>query len=409
MKILHTSDWHIGKLLHKKKRHEEFDQFFTWLAGVIEKERIDALLVAGDVFDTTTPSNHSLELYYSFLGRIAHTGCRHCVITAGNHDSPSLLNAPKDILRFLNIHIIGCVTNSIADEVITLRDSEGKPELIVCAVPYLRDGDIRLSEEGETPDAKIHKTLDGIRDHYARVVALAETTRAGLHAEIPIVAMGHLFAAGGRTIEGDGVRELYVGSLAYVNAEVFPPCLDYVALGHLHVPQMMGGLETRRYSGSPIPMGFGEAEQEKCIVVVETGNGHPVVTSIAVPCFQKLKQVRGSWKEISHQIKMLIEADAPCWLEIVYDGTDIVGNLQEHIDALIIDTKLTVLTTMDLRRTQAMLAGFDASVSLEELTEEEIFLRCLDARNIAEEHRAGLIDTFREAVAHLQQHDARAE
>ncbi len=112
MKLLHTSDWHIGRSLYGRKRYEEFEAFLNWLTALIESEDIDVLLVAGDVFDNSTPSNHAQELYYRFLCRVAAAPNRHVVVTAGNHDSPTFLNAPRELLKFLNIHVIGCVSES---------------------------------------------------------------------------------------------------------------------------------------------------------------------------------------------------------------------------------------------------------------------------------------------------------
>ena len=244
MKILHTSDWHIGRTLYGRKRYEEFESFLTWLAETIQQNEIDALLVAGDVFDTSAPSNRAQELYYRFLCRVAASSCRHVVVVAGNHDSPSFLNAPKELLKALDVHVVGSSTESPEDEVLVLRNEQDAPELIVCAVPYLRDRDIRVAEAGESVEDKERKLIDGIRTHYATVAALAEQKREELGADIPIVGMGHLFTAGGQTVDGDGVRELYVGSLAHVTAGIFPACFDYLALGHLHVPQKVNGPET---------------------------------------------------------------------------------------------------------------------------------------------------------------------
>ena len=159
--------------------------------------------------------------------------------------------------------------------------------MIVCAVPYLRDRDIRVAEAGESVEDKERKLVEGIRAHYATVAVSAEGKRGELGAGILIVAMGHLFTTGGRTVEGDGVRDLYVGSLAQVSADVFPPCFDYVALGHLHVPQRVGGLETIRYSGSPLPMGFGEAGQRKSVCLAEFQGRAASVQLIDVPVFQE--------------------------------------------------------------------------------------------------------------------------
>src|SRR5512133_389516 len=305
MKILHTSDWHIGRALYGRKRYEEFEQFFDWLIDCIETEGVEALLVAGDVFDNGTPSNRALELYYRFLCRVAGAGCRHVVITAGNHDSPSLLNAPREVLRFLNVHVVGCMAEVAADELVVLHNADGTPELIVCAVPYLRDRDIRRAEAGETFEDKGRKLVEGIRDHYRHVGEAVVALRSELGENLPIVAMGHLFTSGGQTVDGDGVRELYVGTLGQVRAEIFPDCFDYLALGHLHVAQRVNGSDYRRYSGAPLPMSFGEAGQRKIVVAVQVTGNSVRVEDIVVPGFQPLATVRGDWKSIAGQIAQL--------------------------------------------------------------------------------------------------------
>ncbi|MCK5806384.1 MAG: exonuclease subunit SbcD, partial [Lentisphaeria bacterium] len=138
MRVLHTSDWHLGRSLYGRKRYEEFEEFLAWLAEAIQTEQVDALLVAGDIFDTSAPSNRAQELYYRFLCQVGATPCRHVVIIGGNHDSPSFLDAPGELLKALSVHVIGGAAASEDDEVIVLRNREDTPELIVCAVPYLR-------------------------------------------------------------------------------------------------------------------------------------------------------------------------------------------------------------------------------------------------------------------------------
>ena len=302
LKLLHTSDWHIGRTLYSRKRYEEFGAFLTWLADTIQQNEIDALLVAGDIFDTSAPSNRAQELYYRFLCRVAASCCRHVVVVAGNHDSPSFLNAPKELLKALDVHVVGSSTESPEDEVLVLRNEQDAPELIVCAVPYLRDRDIRVAEAGESVEDKERKLIDGIRTHYTAVAALAEQKREELGADIPIVGTGHLFTAGGQTVDGDGVRELYVGSLAHVTAGIFPACFNYLALGHLHVPQEVNGSKTIRYSGSPLPMGFGEAKQQKSVCLVEFHSTAASVQLIDVPVFQRLERVKGGKPEAACSI-----------------------------------------------------------------------------------------------------------
>ena len=302
MKLLHTSDWHLGRALYGRKRYEEYEAFLDWLAALIEGEDIDVLLVAGDVFDNSTPSNHAQELYYRFLCRVAASPRRHVVVTAGNHDSPSFLNAPRELLKFLNIHVVGCASALPEDEVILIAGPDHEPLLIVCAIPYLRDRDIRTAEAGESLEDKERKIIEGIRAHYRMVYDAAQEKRDRLRKPVPIVAMGHLYTAGGQTVDGDGVRELYIGTLLHVGTDVFPDCIDYLALGHLHIPQTVGGSDFIRYSGSPLPIGFGEAAQEKSLVLVEFSDEAPKVANIPVPCFRTLKTLRGDWQTIARDI-----------------------------------------------------------------------------------------------------------
>ncbi len=403
MKILHTSDWHIGRTLYGRKRYEEFEQFLDWLIGCIETEGVEVLLVAGDVFDNGTPSNRALELYYRFLCRVADAGCRHVVVTAGNHDSPSLLNAPKEVLRFLNVHVVGCMAEAAEDELVVLHDTNGKPELIVCAVPYLRDRDIRRAEAGETFEDKGRKLVEGISDHYREVGETAVARRDELGGELPIVAMGHLFTSGGQTVEGDGVRELYVGNLGQVRADIFPDCFDYLALGHLHSAQKVSGSELRRYSGAPIPMSFGEAGQRKIVLGLNVDVNGVSVQEIPVPCFQSLATVRGDWQHINERVAELKMAASPVWLEVIYEGNEVIGDLQERLRELIDGTSLEILRTKNMRLVERTLSRMATEETLDDLTVDDVFARCLAAHEVPEEQQGELVASFREAVAALHE------
>ena len=275
LKILHTSDWHLGRRLYGRLRYDEFESFLQWLEDTISAQQVDILIVAGDIFDTMTPSNKAQALYYEFLGRVSRSCCQHVVIVAGNHDSPTFLDAPSNVLKFLNVHVIGTACDDLEDEVLVLGDDDNNPHCIIAAVPYLRDRDVRSSSAGESADSKDANVIKGIGAHYNEVASIAKGKQAELikihQRHIPIIATGHLFAAGGKTTDDDGVRDLYVGSLGQISADMFDEGFDYVALGHLHVPQRVGGLESIRYSGSPIAMGFGEAKQQKQVLLIQFG------------------------------------------------------------------------------------------------------------------------------------------
>jgi len=409
MKILHTSDWHLGRTLYGRKRYEEYEAFLDWLAETIRDNGIDVLVVAGDVFDTTAPGNRAQELYYRFLCRAASLCCRHVVVISGNHDSPSFLDAPKELLKALEVHVTGSPSGNPEDEVLVLRNGQGVPDLIVCAVPHLRDRDIRTAEAGESIEDKERKLLDGIRDHYASVAACAEGKRRELGGAIPLVATGHLFAAGGRTVEGDGVRELYVGSLAHVDAGIFPPCFDYVALGHLHVPQKVSGSEMVRYSGSPLPMGFGEAKQQKSVCVAEFGGRETSVRLVPVPVFQQLEQIRGGWDRISGRIFELASQGSQAWLEVVYDGDEILGDLRERLEEAVGNTSMEVLRVRNTRAVERALAQTMEEETLDDLDEDDVFRRCLEANRVPEDQHAELFAAYREAVLSLLERGGQPE
>ena len=407
MKFLHTSDWHLGRRLYGRKRYREFTAFLDWLAERIRQEKIDCLLVAGDVFDTATPGNRAQELYYRFLNRAAGSCCRHIVVIGGNHDSPTFLNAPRALLRALNVHVLGAMTKNPEDEVLVLQDSQNQPEAIICAVPYLRDRDIRLSRAGESAEEKNRQLAEGILAHYHQVCSLAEKERA--ENDIPIIGMGHLFIAGSTTVEDDGVRELYVGSLGVIGRDVFPACLDYVALGHLHIPQKVAGEETLRYSGSPIPMGFGEARQQKMVVEIECAGQKPHVRKIEIPCFQPLKKINGSLEEIQSAIAQEIREKSTAWLEIDYTGGPIVGNLQELIDEMIAGSGLEVCRIRNRRLVEKVMKAASCNETLDDLDVRDVFRRCLESYEITGEERMELMRAHDEILTLLQEEDSNAQ
>lgn len=408
MKILHTSDWHLGHKLYGRQRYQEFSLFLDWLLTVIESQKIEALLVAGDIFDSQTPSNRILEIYYHFLSSISHSPCRHVIIIGGNHDSPALLNAPRELLRFLDIHIIGRVPENLEDEIIILRDKSNRPELMVLAVPYLRDRDLRSAEAGESLHDKEKKLLMGIQDHYSKLYELAGQKQQSLENPVPMVATGHLFCQGGTTSQGDGVRELYVGSLVHVGLDTFPPELDYLALGHLHLPQKVSRQENRQYSGAPLAMSFNEANKQKCVLAVTLASEF-LVQEIPVPCFQALQTITGDLSQILEALHNLKEQDQSILLEINYSGQALIDDLQEQIYTAVADSPLDVLRISNKRIYDHILQQTYEIKTLEELSPLQVFQQCLDLHEIEDEQQQEMLLTFETALAALQDEDNSLE
>lgn len=433
--ILHTSDWHIGRVLHGAKRYEEWAAFLNWLLECLVQEQVDVLLVAGDIFDTIAPSHKAQELYYGFLHKVLGTPVRHVVVIAGNHDSSAFLNAPQALLQALHIHVVGSPDmamvgvagpTSESREVLVLRDKAGQPELIVCAVPYLRDRDMRTYSPGESMDDKDQKLVEGIAAHYAAVGQLASQVQAALEAteqvRVPIIGMGHLFAAGSHLLEEDGVRDLYVGSLAQVGADIFPACFDYVALGHVHTPQKVMGNECIRYCGAPLAMGFGEAGQGKslCLLRVQEGAAEKnqfQLSLLPVPVFQSLVRLQGDWNTLHQALLELVREQSSAWLDISYTGAEVVGNLRERLDEVLAGSALRVLRARNrsalaqsLRNEMdtAQNAGAEAvQEDLIDLNVHEVFTRCLEAHKVPEEQRAELRSAYGEIVRDILQGEAR--
>lgn len=409
MNILHTSDWHLGRSLYGRKRYDEFGAFLDWLLKTIEEHQIEVLIVAGDIFDTSTPSNQAQQLYYKFLQEVSTGCCRHVIIVGGNHDSPSLLEAPRELLRYFQIHVVGRGADNCQDEVILLKNNEDKDELIVCAVPYLRDREIRTARAGENIDDKNRNLIEGIADHYRRVAEIAARHRQESDHFLPVVATGHLFVAGGRKVEGDGVRDLYVGSLAHVDGSILPQNFDYLALGHLHSAQLVDNDPTRRYSGSPLPMSFGEAERAKYVLAVTIAESGVSVIPITVPCFQRLESIRGDLDQIITRIQALKNEQISVWLEVIYDGAALISQLPLTLREAVDGTPLEILRIVNNRLVTGILGSSTPRETLDTLSEEAVFRRCLDANNVPAEQQEELLHLFGETMQAIADEDQQAE
>ena len=342
LRILHTSDWHIGKKLKEHDRIEEFRKFFAWLVKTIADENIDALIVSGDIFDSRNPSAEAQEIYYSFLAEISGKKCRHVIITSGNHDSAALIDAPGKIMSRLEIHVVG---RSRKDEIITLNDESGRPEMIVCAVPFLREDDVMTFKTGDESSDKGVKIRAGIMNHYAEIFSRALEARGDY--DIPIVATGHLFLQRGKTQPDEGERSIYLGTAPNVGTDIFPDCIAYVALGHLHSPQRIGR-DNIRYSGSPIHMSFGECGITKTVSVVDfDGKNFADVREIEIPVWQKMSRIEGDMPKIEDDIRKLVSKNESVWAEVTYTGNTQPVDIQERLSELVKDSAVEILSIKD--------------------------------------------------------------
>lgn len=292
MKILHTSDWHLGQTLHQHERDGEHAHFLAWLLDTLVAEQTDALLISGDVFDTTNPSAAAQSMLYRFLSqarqRLPHLSI---VITAGNHDSPGRLEAPSPLLALFGAHVVGTVGLAgggggpdLSRLVVPLRNRAGEVAAWCMAVPFLRPADV---PRVELPESNGDPYAAGIQALYNQVLAHALSLRQPGQA---VVAMGHCHLTGAQVSE-ESERRIVLGGAEALASHLFDPAIAYVALGHLHLAQSVGGDPTRRYCGSPLPMSFSEIHYPHQVVVVElAGEGVAGTRSVPVPrCVELLR------------------------------------------------------------------------------------------------------------------------
>ncbi|NVK56616.1 MAG: exonuclease subunit SbcD [Alteromonadaceae bacterium] len=377
MKILHTSDWHLGQSFFTQSRKYEHQCFIRWLLALVEKERIDAAIIAGDVFDTGTPPSYAREMYNQFVVDIQALGCA-LVVLGGNHDSVSMLNESRQLLAKLNTTVVASTGVNNDEQVFELKHRSGEVGAILCAVPYIRPRDVLQSQAGESALDKRQALGEAIKQHYASLYAMAVAKRDAIRTDIPIIATGHLTALG--VSQSDSVRDIYIGTLEGFAAEGFPPA-DYIALGHIHRPQKVAKSEHIRYSGSPIPLSFDELNTPKQVVLVEFANGQRAsVTPTDVPRFQPLAAITGSLEHIEQQLNRLQaeQYDRLVWLCLEVDTQDYLTDLQQRIQAITEGMNVEVLQLRRVRNKQRQLLSQQQKETLAELSPAEVFEKRLE-------------------------------
>ncbi|TCT34947.1 exodeoxyribonuclease I subunit D [Providencia alcalifaciens] len=399
MRIIHTSDWHLGQYFFTKNRSAEHQHFLRWLIEQVKQYRVDALIVAGDVFDTGAPPSYARELYNQFIVDLQKTDCQ-LVILSGNHDSVSVLNESSALLRYLNTHVI---TSNSESPVITLKDKQGNPNGLVCAIPFLRPRDIQVSIAGQSSEEKQLSLQNAIHEHYQSCYQKAVEQRTELNLDIPIIATGHLTVVGAELT--DSVREIYIGTLDAFPSGAFPPA-DYIALGHIHRPQLIGGQAHIRYSGSPIALSFDESQQQKSVCLVEFNQHQFVnVTLLPIPVFQPLLSLKGSLKELQKQLMDLPvkENEPPIWLDIEVATQDYLGDIQQRIEALTQELPVEVVRLRRARRAQTSQNLTPQNETLNELTAEEVFTRRLTEESLEDKAlEQRLLQLFKQSCANLR-------
>lgn len=314
MRLLHTSDWHLGQTLHNYERGYEHQRFLDWLLDTLVAERVDVLLVAGDVFDNANPSAASQKQLYVFLQQArARLPALQLVVVAGNHDSAGRLEAPGPLLAAHGTHVIGHVLRDGDGQIdlerllLPLTGSDGQVQAWCLAVPFLRPGDVPKLPAGDAQDAY----LGGIALLYRQLADLALARRQPGQA---IVAMGHCHMVGGE-MSNDSERRIVIGGTEMLPSGIFDTAIAYAALGHLHKAQAVGGQEHIRYCGSPIPLSFAEVNYRHQVLCLDIdGEQLREVRVIEVPRAVPLLRVPAApapLAEVLERLAALDVSDAP--------------------------------------------------------------------------------------------------
>jgi exonuclease SbcD len=231
----------------------------------------------------------------------------------------------------MQVHVVGGVPENSEEQIIPLTDADGNMKAVIAAVPFLRDRDVRLSVAGESVAEREQRIKEGIAKHYNDLLPLLEAYKAQ---NITLIATGHLFAQG--AIGSESEKEIHVGSLGQIPASAFPAEYNYVALGHLHRPQTVGGLPHIRYSGSPIPLSFSESNDEKQVVILDTHLYKEItITTLPIPLYRPLIRVSGEPEKVKQKLQQLTielsEKQLPAWVEVQVQTNSLLTQLQDEL------------------------------------------------------------------------------
>ena len=376
-RVLHTADWHLGKMLNEQSREEEQKRFLDWLLKQVVDLEVDVVLVAGDVFDTANPPQSAEALYYDFVAELNRKSSASLVLIAGNHDSANQLEAPKRVLKALRTHVHGAVADEPSERLLLLPSADA-PKVAIAMVPFLREKDLRMGKSGDKEAAVRKEIIAGITRVYD------ETAKAAKSAKIacPIIATGHLTVAGSTSSESE--RIIHIGGIGAVDSSVFPETFAYVALGHLHRPQSPDKAGRVHYSGSPIALSFSEVDDKKEVRLLDVSGKGIAQSSVPIPLFRKLVQLKTSLatldKDLAAQAKVKA-GELPTWVEVVLSGHTGLNDANSQVQALAHGQPFEVLKVMlaDVPRLVGAGVGQVVDTQLEGLLDKptEVFDRLL--------------------------------
>lgn len=384
MRVLHTSDWHLGASLEGISREADHGAFLEWLARTLEVEEVDVLVVAGDVFDQAHPSSEAQRLYYGFLKRISGRRVRKVVVVGGNHDSAARLDAPRDILTALDVHVVGGLAEDGFKRCLCpVPDATGGVGAVVLAVPFVHEYRLGLRTAVASAEELSQAFRERFRDFYRQLVDLARSE----HADAPLIATGHLTCTGFE--KGDFPIDVHrVGTIGGLPADIFDSRLQYVALGHIHRSYRVG--ESRAYySGSPIPLTLREAATPRRVRLVDTAarpEDAASVRTLDVPRARAIVELSGTPKEVEAKLSTL-SATEPL-PPIVYARVEVErfqAGIEEDLRKVVLargeHAPILVQVRQELPKAE-FTPDLPVTSPLKDLTAEDVFRRLCQERQV---------------------------
>ncbi len=399
MRLLHTSDWHLGQLFYEHERFDEHQAFLAWLLTQLVEQEIDVLLISGDIYHSANPPTRAENQFYQFI-KSAKAACPelHIVVIAGNHDSAKRITTAKPLLAQFDTRVVGHFESQNPENCL-IEIEKGQDYVAILALPYLRACDILNLKQSYSASVK---------QAYDAILAAKELPQ---HARI--VAMGHLHARGAAVSE-DSERALVIGGEDAIGADVFPQQADYVALGHLHKAQSVNGNEYIRYSGTPFAMSFSEKNyKHQCVIVDLLGENSINVNPLYIPKFKHLHVVPdkglATLQEVCTQIKALPASDESAgYIRVRLSSKEMAPDFREQIDKALegkdllfcgiervrqeLDKTADELELKDLNEIERLDAGRLLEIAINEHPE-------LEAKDVTEEVKA----LFSKLVSDIEQ------
>jgi len=389
MKILHTSDWHLGITFEGISREEDHKFFLKWLIKELRELEIDVLIIAGDIFDQPQPSAEAHKIYFQFLFQLSQqTSVKKVVIVGGNHDSPARLDAPAELLKLLDVFVVGGLSqdlSSLSKYICPVFNKDGKIELVIAAAPFIHEYRLGVRTAFQTEKEILQSFKEKMRDLYSALADEAELVAQG----VPLIATGHLACAGYES--DDAPLEVHmVGTLGGLPKDIFDSRFSYIALGHIHRSYRVEN-SNAYYCGSPIPLSIKESKQPRCVQIISFPENNfidPIIEKKQILLLRNIVEFKGTLENVLEQIQNLkwVTPASPILCIIVYVDFYTAGidlEIRKKINKRF-SKNPPILSNVKqiIKNIKNQNLFLPENLSLKDLTIEEVFLKMCESQNL---------------------------